>query len=1157
MRTVLTGIVYLLIAAVTTLVVPSGVYAQSSQGGLRGTVKDAQSVIPGVAVTLINESTNVSRETTTNESGEYSFPALDPSSYTVRVALQGFKTFERKGVRVSTQQFVGLDVTLEIGAIAETITVTGDAPLIETTNASTGGVVDQQTLQSIPTAGRSVFLMATLEPTVQSSENSHWNRMQDQQGNSGVSMGGGPVRSNNFLVEGFPVTDLRNRASTNPSMEAVGEMKVQVHTYDAEMGRTGGGVMNMTARSGSNQWRGSAYTVIRPESWAQQLLIPQLRNQPNMPEQWKNGGGGGGGPIIKNKTFFWIAGEKYIDNQPQQNSYLVPTAAELRGDFSQTTRNGVLQVIKDPLTGLPFPGNVIPAGRLNPVGSKIASYMPTADTQVDNGSSNFSMTDLLPNKAYQLTTKIDHHFNDAIALNGFVLRQVTHEASANYNPVNKFVGGTYQLDRTIKTFVVNNTYILNNSTVLTLRGGYNMFDDNYNLPQAFDAAALFNNPTLTSQMSDTNRFPSTTITGYKGTGWTSRQTNAFYQYGTNGTLSKLIGSHNFKVGGDYRVLGVKSLNYGASTGTYTFTGKFSNNAIADVLLGYPQSGNVPLNSQLDGYVNYSAAYAQDDWRVSDRLTLTYGLRLEHETGLAEKNNQISVNFDKDVVSPLDSQVNVIDPLTGERRTVRGGLVFAGQDGAPTHQGDQPAIKAAPRFGAVFSFNPQTVLRGGWGLYYAPWVYPAPGTTSWGQYGFSATTEVPQSTGTVPTVSMSNPFPNGLITPSGTSLGLLTGAGGTVGFIDPDKGAPKVQQYSVDLQRELPGGMSLTLNYTGLYGTNLGWGGTSDTVLNINQLDPKYLSLPLGMTTDTQVANPFFGVAAAGQLAGQAKVALGQLLRPFPQFQDVEMTQSTGAHSMYHAGIIQLRKRATGVWGGNFSYTYSRLKDNQFGQGNYYSTAPGLQDNYTVVPGSSTYDPDQEYGRSLLDSPHKIVLAPTFNLPFGEGHKYLSSGVAGAILGGWSITPVATFNSGFPIGVSQNVSGTHTLFGGTQRPNLVPGVDPLTPGNITDRIRENTTDNLYLNKAAFEASALNTFGNAPRVLPGVYSPWRNNVDLSVSKNIQATSTVSASLRLEVLNLLNLVQWAAPASGVFGNSSFGQITNQANNMRMVQLTARIQF
>jgi len=1156
MRSFLSSMTAAALAAVFVIVSAAGVAAQSSTGNLRGTVKDAQGVIPGATVTALNEANGTSRETVSNESGEYSFPALEPATYTVRVAVPGFRTFERKGVRVNTQANVGLDVPLEVGSLEETITVTADAPLIETTNASTGGVVDQKTLESIPTSGRSVFLMATLEPTVQSTENAHWNRMQDQQGNSGLSMGGGAVRSNNFLVEGFPVTDLRNRASTNPSMEAVGEMKVQVHTYDAEMGRTGGGVMNMTARSGTNQWRGSAYTVIRPETWAQQLLIPDLQNQPNLREKWRNGGGGGGGPIIKNKTFFWAAGEAYSDDQPQQNSYLLPTAAELRGDFSQTTRNGALQVIKDPLTGQPFPGNVIPADRLNPVGAKLASYFPTPDTQVDNGNVNFSMTDILPNSARQFSTKLDHHFNEKVALTGFYLRQVSHEASANYNPTNLFVGPSYQLDRGINTFVVNNTYVLNSSTVLTLRGGYNGFDDNYILPESFDAAALFNNPALTSQMADTNRFPTLAITGYKGTGWTARQTNNFYQYGTNGSLSKLAGRHNYKFGGDYRVIGVKALNYGASTGTYTFTGTYSNNALADLLLGYPQSGNVPLNKQVDGYVNYGAGYAQDDWRVNDRLTLNYGIRFEHESGLAERDNQITVDFDKTAVNPLNSSVNLIDPITGQRRTILGGLVFAGQNGAPTTQGNQPAVKVAPRVGAVYSLTEKTVLRGGGGIYYSPWVYPSAGTNAWGQYGFAATTDVPQSTGSVPTVSMSNPFPAGLIQPSGTSLGYLTGVGGTIQYIDPEKGASRVQQWSADLQRELPMGMSLTLNYTGLAGSNLGWGGTTDTSININQLDPIYQSYPVGYTTE-QVDNPFFGVPGAGQLAGQAKVARGQLLRPFPQFGDINMQQSTGAHSMYNAGIVQVRKRNTGLWGGNFSYTYSRLNDNQFGQGNYYSSAPGVQNNYTVIPGSPYYDPDQEYGLSLLDSPHKVVIAPTLNLPFGAGHKWAQSGLADAFFGGWSVTTVVTYNSGFPIGVSQNVNGTQFLFGGTLRPNIVDGQDLLVPGDITERIRENTSDNLYLNKAAFSATPLNRFGNAPRTLPGVRSPWRNNVDLSVSKNVQTGGPTSLSLRLEVLNVFNQVQWAAPASAAFGNSSFGQITNQANNMRMVQATVRFQF
>jgi hypothetical protein len=376
-----------LASSLLVLSVAVGVSAQSFQGGVRGVVKDAQGVIPGVTVTLTNEQNNTTRETVTNGVGEYSFPAVDPSNYSIKAVVQGYKTFERKGVRVGTQQFVGIDIGLELGAIEETITVTAEAPLLETANASTGDVLDTKSLESIPTPGRSVFLMANLQPTVQSSGNAHWNRMQDQVGNSAVSMGGGAVRANQFLVDGFPVTDLQNRASTNPTIEAIQDMKVQVHTYDSEMGRTGGGVMNMTAKSGANAFHGSAYTVFRPEALVDQLLIPKLQGQPNVPEYWRNGGGGGGGPIVKNKTFFWVAGEKYVDNQPQQSTFLVPTAAELTGNFNGVTRNGTQVVIKDPLTGVPFANNQIPTNRLNSIGVALASYLPTADSQVDNGQS--------------------------------------------------------------------------------------------------------------------------------------------------------------------------------------------------------------------------------------------------------------------------------------------------------------------------------------------------------------------------------------------------------------------------------------------------------------------------------------------------------------------------------------------------------------------------------------------------------------------------------------------------------------------------------------------------------------------------------------------------------------------------------------------------
>ncbi len=1168
MQSVRRWMTYGLLALIACAVGSSGVYAQSAQGGLRGVVKDPQGVIPGVTVTLTNEGNNVSRETVTNEVGEYSFPAVDPGTYTVKAGVSGYKTFERKGVRISTQQVVGLDVTLEVGQLEETITVTADAPLIETTNASTGDVMDAKAIEAIPTAGRSVFMLANLQPTVQASGNAHWNRMQDQVGNSAVSIGGGAVRANNYLVDGFPVTDLQNRASTNPSMEAVQEMKVQVHTYDAEMGRTGGGVINMAAKSGANDFHGSGYFLGRPTAWEDQLLIPKLKNQPNRPEEWRDGGGGVGGPIVKNHTFFWFAGEKYIDNQPQQNSYLVPTAAELAGNFAGVTRSGQQVTIKDPITGLPFPGNVIPADRINPVSAKLLSYFPKPDSQIDNGSPNFSYTDLLPNKAGQYTIKGDHHFTSNVALTAFWLDQRTHEANSNYNNAFDFAGASYQLDRTIKTFVANNTYVMSDSTVLTLRGGYNKFNDNYNLndrngqPLNFNVSQLGWPSSLVSQFADPNRYPTLSTTGYFPTGWTARQANGYYQYGANGTLTKLAGSHNIKVGGDWRIIGVDSINYGASTGSFSFTGGFSGNALADLLLGYPAatSPGVPINSEVDGYVKYYSGYVQDDWRVNDKFTLNYGLRVERETGLQEKDNQISVGFDTTSTNPLNSQVNVIDPVTGARRNILGGLIFAGQNGAPTVQGNQPALKPAPRIGGVYSFNDKTVLRGGYGLFYSPWNYPAAGTTGWGQIGYSATTLVQQSTSGAPTITMSNPFPAGLVKPSGNSLGLLTGAGGDIYFVDPNKGAPRVHQFSADLQRELPGNMSLSLGYTGAKGTNLSWAGSNsgstNGYININQLDPAYQSLPANYTLQ-QVDNPFRGVAAAGQFATLATIPRGQLMRPYPEFGNIYMMQSTGAHSMYNAGIVQLRKRITGLWGGQISYTYSRLNDNQFGEANYYSANPGLQNNYTVVPGSPYYNPDAEYGRSLLDSPHKVVIAPTLNIPLGQGHAHASSGWADYLLGGWSATTVITVQSGFPIGVTQNQTTTPFLFGGNPRPN-VTGQPFLVPGDVTDRISASAgTDNLYLNPAAFSAVAANQFGNAPRTLPGVLSPYRNNVDLSVSKSFRTVGSQSASIRIDALNVFNQVQWAAPASTAYGNSSFGQITNQANNMRMIQFTLRYQF
>jgi hypothetical protein len=1145
--------------------------AQSFQGGLRGAVKDAQGVIPGAAVTLINDGTGVTRETVTNASGEYSFPALDPGTYTVKSAVQGFKSFERQGIRISTQTFVTLDITLEVGTLAETITVTADAPLIETSNASHADVLDAKTIETLPSAGRNVFLMAVTVPTVQSSGDTHWNRMQDQSGASTLSMGGGGVRANNYLLDGFPVTDIVNRSSTNPSGEMVEDVRVQVHTYDAEMGRTGGGVFNTTARSGSNQFHGSAFYLTRPSPWVGPNFFNEIRGLPTNDANWKNGGGGVGGPLLRGKTFFWAAGEVYNDVQSQNQVLHFPTQAMRNGDFSGLTDSQGRQIIiYDPLTTdaagnrQPFPGNIIPANRINAVGRNLVSALPLPSTGVDNSSPNHPAQDALENSAYQTSLKLDHVFNEKITLSGVYLYQKTSEPDANYFPDAPYAAPSYQLDRIINVFVLNNTYILNPTTVATFRFGMNTFADDNSLPFPFDTHTL-GWDTAFADAIPVQKFPAVTLTGYNGTGFTGEANRDYYSWGINGTVTKLAGSHSFKVGADYRLLGIDALALGQSAGSFTFNGQFtgsnannpsatSRNAIADLLLGYPSSGSITLNSQFDNYIRYYGAFVQDDWRVNDRLTVNYGLRFEHETGLAEKNNQLVVDFDRDVVSPLNVTIPA-DPVAGTpARQVMGGLVFAGQNGANTYVGKPPAVKLSPRVGMAFSMNDRTVIRAGYGLFWAPWqagVQQPP--------GYAQTTSLEQNT-LRPITSITNPFPAGLTPITGNAAGLLTGTSTAITFIDPDRDAPRVHQYSADIQRQIPGDMSIGFTYMGATGHNLTWGGTGTGAVNINQVDPKYLSLnnPGGTNFLTQlVPNPFNGVPGSGSFGTRgATIQRNQLLRPFPQFGDINMIYSTLGRSQYHAGVVQLQKRMTGLWGGRISYTYSRLYDNQFGQGNYYTSAPGVLNNYTAIPWSDYYDPDAEWGRSLLDSPHKVVASPIIRLPFGSGQRWLTSGVGNAIAGGWTVSFVIQMQSGFPIGVSQSVNNTN-LLGHAQRPNLVPGTDPLVAGSITDRLIANPADDLYLNPQAFTQAPAGTIGNAPRLLDDTYSPWRNSTDMAINKDISMGGGRRATIRLEVINLFDNPWFAALASVAQGNANFGRVTAQANYSRTMQFTARFSF
>ena len=816
----------------------AAVSAQTYQGGMRGLVKDAQGVIPGVEVTLVNEDTNASRSATTNEVGEYSFTSVLPGAYTVRAALPGFRTEERQGLRIATQQVVTMDFTLEVGALSEQITVTAQTPVVERATASVATTMTAAQISAIPIFGRNTFYTAIATPSVIQSGDPQFVRYQDQSGSSLLSLGGGPRRGNSYMIEGVSITDFVNRASWVPSTEAVEDMRVQLKTYDAEMGRAAGGVFNVTAKSGSNSWRGSALFMNKP-GWATgQLFFARLAGTPNPPQHYYSWAGSIGGPINRDKTFFWFSKDDYTQRSTRNSVLTFPTARERNGDFSQSA-----VTIYDPLTTRPnpsgtgfirdpFPGNVIPLDRLNPIARAMLAQMP-----VPQSGRSFTGSAILDDGPQdQETLKIDHRWSDRWTTTGMYGHQHTKEPGSAFWGAHGTIpadpSGT-MLFRTVNFFSTNQVIVPDNTTAVAIRYGYNRFlNDGSNYADGFDAAVLGYPSNFTSVLTD-GAFPSITLNGYSNIGHGGRSLTTYVGQTANATVSKFMGRHSLKVGVDYRRIEAQTIP--ANNGSFGFNQTFTQgpnpntasgaagDSFASFLLGYPATGEVNVSTPGSYFTDYYSAFIQDDFRVSSSLTVNAGLRYEYEPGIGAEGDRFTVGFDRD--APFPVQVSGLD--------LRGGLMYAGVDGYPTRQG-QPLNHVAPRGGFAWSVTDRTVVRGGYGLYWVPPISDT-GESAIGSRGYSASTTFLSSVdgGLTPIGTLSDPFPAGITPPQGNSLGLATGAGSVIDFVDQDAKPGYVQQYSLDWQRELPGEMAIAFGYMGSRSERLSLGGTSDTTININ------------------------------------------------------------------------------------------------------------------------------------------------------------------------------------------------------------------------------------------------------------------------------------------------------------------------------------
>ncbi len=1134
--------------------------AQTYQGGVRGQVRDPQGVIPGAEVTLTNADTNAARTATTNEVGEYAFPNVLPGKYTLKASITGFKTEERKGLTVGTQQFIVEDFVLQVGAVEERITVTGESPIIESSNPAVAAALNSQALETAPIFGRNAFYLSISTPNVIQTGDPQFVRYQDQTNASYLSLGGGPRRGNGYLLEGVPITDFTNRPTIVPSIEAIEDMKVQVKTYDADMGHAAGGVFNTTAKSGSNTFHGSAMMITKPDFTTGNLYFPKKANAAKPAQYYYDWGGSIGGPIRKDRTFFWFTTEGYQQKSTRSQQLTFPTALERAGNFSQTVNAAGQKVTiydplttrTDPATGAlirdPFPGNVIPANRINAVAAEVLKTMPMPTAGKTFGGN----ATLIDGPQDQETVKLDQRWSDKWTTTGMYAHQHTREPGSSYFGEFQTVAGdpgSSLLLRTINFGAINNIWVPNNTTVITVRYGYNRFFDNATNYPSFDASSLGLPSSYTSALAF-NTYPAIAITGYGGAttmGNNGPTVNTHVSQVVNTTISRVQGHHTMKLGGDYRRIGIDNITYGPSAGTFTFTQGFTQgpnpnsgsttagDAFASFLLGYPASGSVQVATPAHYYVDYWAAYVQDDFRISNALTLNYGLRYEFETGLKESRNQFTVGFDSN--APFPVQVPGMN--------LKGGLMYAGVNGYPTEQGNPIHDEFAPRAGFAYSLNPKTVVRGGWGLFWAPTQYPATTEAALGARGYSSSTTYLASNdgGLTPAGSLGNPFPTGITPPQGNSQGLLTGAGGVIDTADPSAKPGYVQQYSIDIQRELPGGNVVTIGYVGSRSERLSIGGTTDGTVNINQLDPSYLSL--GPALQQLVPNPFFGNPAFGNFSRSPTIARGQLLRPYPQFDNVLLHRVNTASARYNAFVAKWDKRMSRGWAMNANYTFSRLKDAQFAESNFYSARNGSALN--------NYDLAAEYGYSLNDVPHRFNISATFELPFGNGKRWLAtSSTANALFGGWALSVAGRYQNGFPINIAQ-ASNNSGLFGSNQRPNIVSGVSPTTSGNADSNYDSTCACIRLLNPAAWSAAPAFSFGNAPRTDPNARTYGQAETDLNIQKT-QRINNMSLTLRVDLLNLFDDPLLLGPVQ-TFGTGNFGQVTTTGGFARSLQFQVRV--
>jgi len=1083
--------------------------AQIGAGAIGGVVVDqAGASTPGVTVTVTSLATNASRVFVTGGDGVYAALSLAPGLYRVRAELSGFRPIVRDSVRIATGDTIRLDLRLEVGGVSEVVTVTADAPLLRQ-SSSLGQVIEARAVADLPLNGRSFVTLAGLAAGVALPP-----------GSSLPRINGGRPRTNEYLFDGISVLQPEpGQVAFFPNVDAIQEFKIESNSPPAEFGRFNGGVVNLTTKSGGNQVRGSAFEFLRHEAMnARNYFAPATSVKPRF--RRSQFGGVVGGPLRRDRTFF------FADYQGQRQSVgrtvisTVPTLLQRQGVFTEAI-GGRVPVIYDPATGstgrLPFPGNAIPTGRIDPVARSLIDRYPLPTSA--GTANNFRRLDNEQVDQDLISLRLDQR----TSANGDLVFARLTRFSESFDPVTPLPDGSGVTAGTLGpqtttawSFASSYQRTVSSRLLNEVRAG----DTRRTVGRAAaqlgsSASSSLSLPGIPSGARFPNTLPTFLIAGYQQLG---SPANTATDFGTSvteiaDTVTWVKGRHTVKAGADLRWERLNVVQPPSPTGAFTFSSLFTDlpgtantgTPFASFLLGQVQQFSIDLQQEeIRNRAHFQEYFVQDDWRLSERLTLNAGLRYTLNFPSTEQNDQVAV-FN----------------LETKR------LEYLGRDGNPRAARQLHTDNFGPRIGLAGRVTERTVARAGYGVV---WIEMAGITTPFTTPVFPFLQTVSQRTldNIVPAFTLANG-------PSVAPIPLTPDAGLGQGVFAVDRGLSSgyVQQWNASVQHELTSNVSLEVAYVGSKITRVG---LPDT--NLNQLSVEQLSQ--GASLLQRVPNPYFGVVPRSSSLGDPTIPVAQLLKPYPQHTTVSLYRNNVGTTIYHGAYAKLQQRLSGGLSYLVSYTRSKLMDDASSVFDA-SILTGPVANYPVA---DSFNRRLERDYSTGDIPHVFVASAVWDLPFGANRRSAASGVLGAVVNDWTLTGVLTLQSGVPIAVTQTTNNNAFAGFGTQRPNLVG--DPTLPGDERSTSR-------WFNTSAFATAPQFTIGSSSR--NPVRGPGYRNLDLALIRRVPLRGATAIEVRAEAFNITNAPPLGAP-NGVFGSAAFGTITT-AGDPRVIQLAVKLLF